>query len=290
MHRFQVAALLGLLLFVAGCQNRPKCVFPTRFILRPGQGVLYESWDRIPHEFGPGDTVTVHWAANVLTVNGFVHRPHAPPPPWKVERLRQLYGDVPFIRDYVAIATGDSVARWNEASRELEVLHRELYEDTIDVYRSSLGSQGSVEQATRAAAHWLGQSAHVDSVTIPPARQLPQSTASPFDTCCGGPMIMVYWKGTNDGSGVMLRMGVSERGGYKHASSYRDPGPSKDQACAIVSIVRIGLSIPGDYRVEFVRGNINMFGSAGPQYSEGGFRSTDPQYHDNPYVDVAPEP
>jgi hypothetical protein len=119
-----------------------ECDLPIQFVLRPDQAILYESWDRVPHEFGAGDAVTVDCRDGMFTVNGFVHRPHAPAPPWKVELLRRLYGQVPFVREYVAAAEGDSVTRWNGAARALQSLHRELYGQAKSVYWAAMDSRG----------------------------------------------------------------------------------------------------------------------------------------------------
>jgi hypothetical protein len=233
--------------------------------------VLYESWDRIPHESRPGDTVTIDWRDGVFTVNGFIHRPHTPPPPWKVEMLRKLYGNVPFVIEYVAKADGDSIARWNAASKAQEKMHIEIYNEAIRVYLAALDSLNSVEKALQLAASRVAQSEHVASAR-------PDSP----DTCCDeGPMIAVSWKGLSEEFVAVKRP-------FNPRPDYKDREPSRDDACRIVNYMWDAFGRAGTYRVEFVRGNVNMFGSAGMQYMEGGSPSTDPRYHDNPYVEVPP--
>jgi hypothetical protein len=269
MLRYPGVAALFLHAMSTSCPAEEACDLPIRFILRPDQVVLYESWDRVPHEFGAGDTVIIDCRNGVFTVNGLVHRPHAPAPPWKVEVLRRLYGDVPFVQDYVANAKGDSVTRWNDASQALDRLRRQIGAGVERVYWAARDSLGSSERAAEAAASRFEQSGYVDSATV-----------ASSDTSCGGPELKVFWKGYDHAIHYEL--------GYRGPdwSEYKDPGPSSREACMMVGLMRKAFVRPGGYRVEFVRGNVNMFGKAGIRFSTGGATSTDRRYYENPYVEV----
>jgi hypothetical protein len=229
--------------------------------------VLYETWDRVRREWGPGEEVTLDWRDGTFLVNGFRHLPHDPPPPWKVEVLRRLYGEAPFIQNYVATAEGDSVARWNAAARALEQMHRDVYTGAQRTYGAALDSLGSADRAAHAAAVWIEQSELVDSTAISTRME---ST------------LMIFWKGERYGINLLLDDDRDMRSG----KTYLDPC-TKDLVCMIVRLMEAGLANPGTYRVEFVRGNVNMFGSAGVQFSTGGSPSTDPRYDYNPYVEAS---
>jgi hypothetical protein len=272
----------GLLLAVVASNcTRSECQLPAHFTLKSDQAVLYETWDRVPHEWGPGEEVTIDWQAGVFLVNGFAHLPHDGPPPWKVETLRKLYGRVPFVLNYVGNAEGDSVTRWNAASEALHEMHREIYTGGRRIYQAALDSLGTSESAMDAAAAWIEQSEHVDSTAryddymsrFSPRRERKSPT----------PMLMVFWKG--DPYGTSLDLSEHHRSSGRSGRTYKDPCPRED-VCSVVLLMRMAFSRPGAYRVEFVRGNVNMFGPAGVQYSTGGPRSTDSTFHYNPYVEA----
>jgi hypothetical protein len=283
--RARVPLLLVSVLSLAGVSSEcahSECEIPAHFTLKPGQAVLYETWDRVPHEWGPGEEVAIDWQSGVFLVNGFAHLPHDPPPPWKVEVLRRLYGRVPFVLDYVASAEGDSVTRWNAAAKELEQMHREIYAGGRRIYRATLDSLRSPEKAMDAAAAWIEQSEHVDS-TVSHDEYMSQFSSRGERQAGINTALMVFWKGDNYGVALDLK----ERDSTTVGRTYMDPCPVED-VCSVVRLMRMGLSRPGTYRVEFVRGNINMFGSTGVQYSTGGARSTDSTYHYNRYIETAP--
>ena len=276
-----LAAALFLAAIASDC-TRSECDLPEHFTLKSGQAVLYETWDRVPHEWGPGEDVTLDWHDGVFLVNGFPHLPHDPPPPLKVEVLRKLYGRVPFVLDYVNEAEGDSVSRWNAASQAQEDMHREIYAGARRIYQVALDSLRSSDAAMDAAADWVERSGHVDSTARydEHMRRFSPQRGKELRT----QRLMIFFKG-HDAYGVSLDL--SERERSKGGRTYRDPCPRED-VCSVVHLMQMAFSRPGAYRVEFVRGNVNMFGPAGVQYSTGGPRSTDSTYHYNPYVEAKP--
>jgi hypothetical protein len=226
-----------------------ECDFPVEIPLGPEKVVIYKTWDLVPHRFT--ESLVVDWEGGVLSVNGFVHRPHPEryDPLMELQTLKTLYGSVPFFRDFVATAEGTEAEIWNKAYyawdrelRRLELAASRRYADALQAPECA-----GPHEAAADAASWLEESPLV-------AEAIPRPDIS---SQRDKQVLEIAYDGRPDSMSLLTLYLDSQ------AVEYRESEPiDRDHACALVLDLQRRLLGSGPARVEFVCGSLRLYSEA----------------------------
>jgi len=155
----------------------------------------YGESETVIHGFG--DSVLVEWENGNLCVNGQVHWSWdaVPPKLYPLELLKDLYGNVPCVVEYVEGHSGDETEVWNEAVRHWERQIRSLALDVARQYTSDIESGKTADEAAEAVLAMLRASPLADSPRVDEARRKERSTTR---------IVLFRWTGRSLGTSFML--------------------------------------------------------------------------------------
>ena len=157
-------------------------------VIAEGNSLVQQPEGREPVVYSAGDTIVVEWDSGDCYLNGRIYQSRRPSPPknFPVTQLKQMYGKVPSVLDYVRTHHGDETVVWNEADRQWEKKKGVLTREVARRYMSALENGKTVDEAAAGALSTLRANSLVDSAWLSERPRPPRSQTS---------IIFVKWAG-----------------------------------------------------------------------------------------------
>jgi hypothetical protein len=243
---------LVLLVFwaVPGCSStEPK--HTATIVITEGNAFLFKTVEGDSITYLAGDSVRVEWENDTCYVNGHLHQPRPPQPPkvFPVETIRQFYGTVPSVLEYVRTHSGNETDLWNRAYRQWEAQMGVLVGKVLEQYASDLKRGKTPDAAADSAEITLRKSplvglAHVDENTRWSGSRIRE--------------VRVQWAGESDTTVIELRSKVTK-------PRLNQPPMTLEEFKGLVLTLRL-LESKGPVTVELTGGKLNVI--SGPDALE----------------------
>jgi hypothetical protein len=191
MRHLTLWTLILLVLWAVPSCSRTEDEHTATIVIGEGGSFLFQSGQFQPVAYESGDTVLVELEGDTCYISGqpYWPPPYVPPEVWPVEMLREFYGNVPSVLEYVHTHTGDETELWNQASRQWQEKKQLLMREILRRYQSDLQNGKAADEAVESALVTVGASSLVASARLDSTLDSP---GSPQRT------IFVQWAGQTD--------------------------------------------------------------------------------------------
>jgi len=129
------------ILTVPGCAtNTSTQNLSAAIMIGNGNELVYQTWLSPERVYSGGAKVLLEWRHGITSINGNVYKPHpaSPPTTYPVDSLQKLYGNVPYINDYVSTHPGDAETVWNQACLTWSSMKQSLAKEAQDLYAANI--------------------------------------------------------------------------------------------------------------------------------------------------------